>query len=296
MASRILKETINQQVVKASYAVRGEIVLEAGRLAKLLENKNHGLPFKEIINCNIGNPQQLKQKPLTFNRDVLSLMLNPELQTRCKFPSDVIARANKYLATVPSMGAYTDSQGISAVRDEIVQFLLKRDGVSADPNNIFLTNGASEGVRFCLNTGINDGMLAPIPQYPLYSALSTLQSTTLVPYELDESRNWECSISSVKASLQKANSENVCVRSMVVINPGNPTGQVMTTDSMEAVVDLCKKESICLMADEVYQENIWKSGAKFVSFRKVAAGMKAFEGTNPLQMVSFHSVSKVTFK
>jgi alanine transaminase len=46
------------------------------------------------------------------------------------------------------------------------------------------------------------------------------------------------------------------------------------------------------MADEVYQENIWKNGAKFVSFRKVAKDMNAFDGDNGLQMISFHSVSK----
>ena len=48
------------------------------------------------------------------------------------------------------------------------------------------------------------------------------------------------------------------------------------------------------MADEVYQENIYKDGAKFVSFRKVALDLNAFEGETPLQLVSFHSISKGT--
>ena len=36
-------------------------------------------PFESIIKCNIGNPQALKQKPLSFIRDVLSIMVNPSL-------------------------------------------------------------------------------------------------------------------------------------------------------------------------------------------------------------------------
>jgi aspartate/methionine/tyrosine aminotransferase len=48
---------------------------------------------------------------------------------------------------------------------------------------------------------------------------------------------------------------------------------------MRDIVNLCREEQICLMADEVYQENIWKEGAKFTSFRKVAFDMNAFEGT-----------------
>jgi aspartate/methionine/tyrosine aminotransferase len=47
------------------------------------------------------------------------------------------------------------------------------------------------------------------------------------------------------------------------------------------------------MADEVYQENIYKKDAKFVSFRKIAYEMGAFDGPNSLQLVSFHSISKV---
>ena len=55
-------------------------------------------------------------------------------------------------------------------------------------------------------------------------------------------------------------------------------------------------KGICLMADEVYQENIWKEGSKFVSFRKVAKDMNAFDEKGDgggLQLISFHSVSKV---
>lgn len=47
------------------------------------------------------------------------------------------------------------------------------------------------------------------------------------------------------------------------------------------------------MADEVYQENIWRKNTKFVSFRKVAKDMNAFDGPSGLQLISFHSISKV---
>ena len=55
------------------------------------------LPFDKIISCNIGNPQALEQKNLSFIRDVLSLVINPNLKLRAAFPADVIERAEKYL-------------------------------------------------------------------------------------------------------------------------------------------------------------------------------------------------------
>jgi aspartate/methionine/tyrosine aminotransferase len=48
------------------------------------------------------------------------------------------------------MGAYTsNSKGHQTIRKEIANYISKRDGVEANPNNIFMTNGASEGVRIC---------------------------------------------------------------------------------------------------------------------------------------------------
>ena len=65
-------------------------------------------------------------------------------------------------------GAYTgNSKGWNYVRRSVADFINRRDGVSdSDEEKIYLTNGASEGVRICFNALIrnnNDGILIPIP-------------------------------------------------------------------------------------------------------------------------------------
>jgi alanine transaminase len=298
--AKIDESTINPLVKAASYAVRGKIVTRAAQLSERLKNSND-LPFKKIISCNIGNPHALNQKPITFLRDVLSLVINPSLKDKINLPSDVIHRAERYLANIPGLGAYSESQGLQSVRDDIAVYLKRRDGFEGNPANIFLTNGASEGVRLCMQTiirdptdGYRDGILTPIPQYPLYSALTTLLEGTLVPYYLDESRGWSCSVNALQGSLDKAKIDGITTRCLVVINPGNPTGQILSEGNMREIVEFCVKEGICLMADEVYQENVWKKNTKFVSFRKVAHDMGLSPDSNDLQMVSFHSISKVS--
>ena len=79
-----------------SYAVRGPIVSKSMELQSELK-KGTRLPFSEIIACNIGNPQALRQKNLSFIRDVLSIVVNPDLISRATFQTDVIQRAQKYL-------------------------------------------------------------------------------------------------------------------------------------------------------------------------------------------------------
>lgn len=64
----------------------------------------------------------------------------------------------------------------------------------------------------------------PIPQYPLYSALLTLDGGTMVKYYLKEDRNWGISPEDIQQRIMSAKDLGINVRGMVVINPGNPTG------------------------------------------------------------------------
>jgi alanine transaminase len=90
------------------------------------------------------------------------------------------------------IGAYTaNSKGHAQVRQAVANYIEQRDGseVHATWNNIYLTNGASEGVRTCFKMLIRskqDGIMVPIPQYPLYSALLTLDGGTMIKYFLQE--------------------------------------------------------------------------------------------------------------
>lgn len=290
---------MNSHVLTAQYAVRGPVLLAASELEQKLKVDKSSVPFKRVLKCNIGNPQSLNQKPLSFIRDVLSITLNPSLRDRASFPQDVIDRANRYLSEIGSVGAYMESQGITSVRQEVADFLTRRDGYPGDANNIFLTDGASAGVKYLLNTlirdpasGHKDAILAPIPQYPLYSGSTALYNGTLHPYYLNESTGWSCTTADLDLSLSSALSAGLTPRALVVINPGNPTGQLLSESTVRGIAEWCRRNSIVLMADEVYQENIWKQGGKFSSFRKAAFDLNLFSGPDPLQLVSFHSISK----
>jgi alanine transaminase len=77
---------------------------------------------------------------------------------------------------------------------------------------------------------------------------------------------------------------------LVVINPGNPTGQVLAEGNQREIVEFCKKEGLVLLADEVYQENVYVPDKEFHSFKKVSRSMGY--GEKDISVVSFQSVSK----
>ena len=87
-----------------------------------------------------------------------------------------------------------------------------------------------------------------------------------------------------------AKTKGINPRAIVVINPGNPTGQCLEVENMKEIIKFCHKENLILIADEVYQENIYIEGKKFTSFRKVLFDMG--EEYNDVQLFSCHSISK----
>jgi len=290
---QITLDDLSDSVRAAQYAVRGELVIKAENYKNRLLAGDKSLPFDKLSFCNIGNPHELGQKPVTFFRQVIALAHYPDLMTNpitaAAFPPDAIARAQKYLGSMSSTGAYSHSKGIKVFRDEVAQFIKRRDGYEVDAENLFLTNGASSAVSLVLQMLIKnkgDAVLTPIPQYPLYSATLQLLQGELTGYYLDESNGWTLTVNELETRYNEAVAKGHNPKAITIINPGNPTGQCLKYDTIKDIVKWSEGKNLVILADEVYQENIY-STTPFVSFFKVANDIKS---TVPI--VSFHSASK----
>ncbi|KAI8979833.1 pyridoxal phosphate-dependent transferase [Mycotypha africana] len=294
-------DTMHPLIKNAEYAVRGALPIRAEAISQQLKKDPSSMKFDRVVFCNIGNPQQLNQKPISFFRQVASLCDNPELlkaENRSivskLYPADAIARAELLIKHVGSVGAYSHSKGIPHIRENVAKFIEERDGYPADPDNIFLTQGASEGVQRViqmLTQNANSGIMIPIPQYPLYSATLSMVNAAPVPYYLNESKGWGLDIESLQKSVDEARAKGVDVRALAIINPGNPTGQCLTEENIRDIIRFCHRERIVLLADEVYQTNIYQPETRpFHSFKKVLMSMGSEFADQ--ELFSFHSTSK----
>ncbi|KAG0231842.1 hypothetical protein BGW42_008591 [Actinomortierella wolfii] len=301
LAPKVLHvNNMNPQVRRAEYAVRGELAIRAESLrAELAQGVQK--PFSRVVNCNIGNPQSLNQKPITFFRQVASLVEYPDLlkdenaETVSKlYAPDAVERAKLLLKHIGSVGSYSHSQGVAHIRENVAKYIEERDGYPADPNMIFLTQGASAGVQLTLQMiaeNPNVGIMIPIPQYPLYTATLSVLHAKAVPYYLDEAKEWGLTLEELQRSYDEAAKNGVDTRALVIINPGNPTGQCLEESNMREIIEFCHKNRVILLADEVYQTNIYRPNDRpFHSFKKVLKSMgPQYEG---FELISFHSVSK----
>lgn len=298
MADKVLTmDSINPNIVKMEYAVRGPIVARATELEKELAN-GANKPFTSVMKANIGDCHATGQTPITFIRQVLSVCAYLEMLETCNFPQDVKDRAKRLLGGCKggSIGSYSASPGIDVIREDIAKYISERDGIPSKPEDIMLCTGASDGIKTILAMLMTGklgkeraGILIPVPQYPLYSATLTEFNAYPIPYYLDEENHWGLDVKELKRALNEAKS-NCVPRAICVINPGNPTGQVLTRQNIEDVIKFAKQEKLMVLADEVYQHNIWGEGCKFFSFKKVLSEMGP--DYNTMELASFMSASK----
>lgn len=286
---------LNRNVVDAQYAVRGALALRAEQLREQLHKDPGSLPFKYVINANIGNPQQLDQAPITFYRQVLSLVQYPKLieSPPSYIKPDAVRRAKFLLDHIGSVGAYSASNGVDVIRESVARFIEERDGYPADPDCIYLTAGASTGVanliRLVARPG--NGVLIPIPQYPLYSASLSLEGAVAIHYHLSEKDNWTLHHDYLERRINEAAAEGIKPTMLCVINPGNPTGSVMPDEDIENILKIAHEHDLVVLADEVYQANIFEG--KFHSFKKIRQRLVSQDPKyNSIQLASVHSTSK----
>lgn len=305
MGSKKLEIEVNKNILEMEYAVRGPIPQRA------LELSNQGV---QTIPCNIGNPQALGQAPMSYYRQILSLVEDSSLIQREKklkalvaknptltsifegvvfHPDDILKKAESFLSqSSKGTGAYTESNGPQFIRESVAKFIDQRDQsisssyTPSNPNQIYITNGASEGVKYIIDILISkksDGIMIPIPQYPLYSATICKAGGTQINYYPDEDQDWLINKEILETSYNKAIADGVTVKAIAVINPGNPTGAILDKQTVDDVINFAQEHNIAIIADEVYQENVY--GADFISFASML-------GEREVPLFSFHSVSK----
>ncbi|KAF4658514.1 hypothetical protein FOZ61_005545 [Perkinsus olseni] len=292
-------ESMNQNIRKAEYAVRGAVVAKAAEMRKRIADGDKTVPFDRTIPCNIGNPQVVGQKPITYYRQVAAICTYPALMESSEFPEDVKAAAKYYLdgSNGVGTGGYTMSPGLPCIRKQVAAYIERRDGYPCDTEKLFLTTGASEGIKRVIDMVIAkpgvDGVLLPCPQYPLYSCALTMNGGRYDYYYLKEENGWSVSQEELQTSYDRAIGEGINLKAIAVINPGNPCGSVLSQEDIHGIITFARDHGLLIMADEVYQENIYTE-RKFFSFKRI---LRDLQKENPgkfdqVQLVSFHSTSK----
>mmetsp|Transcript_15153 Transcript_15153/g.34515 ORF Transcript_15153/g.34515 Transcript_15153/m.34515 type:complete len:501 (+) Transcript_15153:47-1549(+) len=288
----------SKQVDAVRFAVRGAIDRKVASLQRELSTAGSSKPYSSLILGHLSNPQAGGREPITYFRQVLALCNLPKEagvdhpNVSKIFPADVVSRAREVQMAcgASGTGAYTHSQGLPSVRAEIAAFLAARDGHPASAETIYLVNSTSDGAHLILTMLVDsedDVVLLPAPGYPGWESLVHLLGGTVLPFALSRG-TWRVDVGEMERSMAAARMAGKRIRAVMLTNPSNPSGTVMSADELVSVAKLCAAEDVCLLVDEVYQEQVYATSKSFVSAKKAVLDA----GISNLRLFSFHSASK----
>lgn len=146
--------------------------------------------------------------------------------------------------------SYAPSGGVGEFV-EAVQAYYKRIGVDLKKSEILPTTGGSEALQLTMACLLDDGdeIVIPEPFYPNYHTSITLAGATIHPVPTDPKRGY---FYADRAAFEAAINEKT--RAIMITNPGNPTGAVLTQDELKLMLDIAKEHDLYIVCDEVYRE------------------------------------------
>ena len=226
------------------YDVRGPIV----DAARQMEEEG-----QKIIKLNIGN-----MAPFGFD------------------PPDEVVQ--DMIRNLPESAGYSDSKGIFAARKAVMHYTQQQGIAGVTLEDIYLGNGASELIVMATNALLNDGdeLLLPAPDYPLWTAATSLAGGVPVHYLCDEANGWMPDLADMRARITPR------TRGIVVINPNNPTGALYSDELLKGIVQLAREHDLVLLVDEVYDKVLY-DGAKHTAMASLSTDVLT---------LTFNSLSK----
>ncbi len=182
------------------------------------------------------------------------------------------------IRNLPASAGYSDSKGIFAGRKAVMHETQKQGIKGVTLDDIYLGNGASELIAMATNALLDDGdeLLLPAPDYPLWTASTSLSGGTPVHYLCDENNGWMPDPEDIRARITPK------TKAIVVINPNNPTGALYSDDLLKKIVDIARQHGLVILADEVYDKVLY-DGVKHTAIASLSTDVLT---------LTFNSLSK----
>lgn len=150
---------------------------------------------------------------------------------------------------------YTSNSGLMELRQEICNYIKRKQGVTYDPKQeVLITVGGSEAIDIGLRAVVNPGdeVLIPQPSFVSYEPCAIMAGATPVIIELKAENEFRLTAEELENAITDK------TKILVLPFPNNPTGAIMEREDLEAIAEVIRKHDILVMSDEIYAELTYK--------------------------------------
>jgi len=143
---------------------------------------------------------------------------------------------------------YSPLAGENGLRQEIASHAMDLYGGDIKKENIAVLPGAQAALfsAFLCLAERGDEVIVLEPTYATYPAVIQASGAKIVTVKLDEKTGYQLKVSDIKRAITSK------TKAILINSPSNPSGAVFKQDTLNALADLCKRERIWLVTDEVY--------------------------------------------
>ena len=170
----------------------------------------------------------------------------PDIETPQAFFEAVRNFQNPVLAYAASPG---EADLLAAVRN-----YYEGIGASLEEGDVLATTGGSEALQMVLSCVLDEGdeILIPEPFYPNYNTFISITGGVIRPIPTTPEEGFHYAD---RERIEPLINERT--RAILITNPGNPTGTVLTREEMRLMADIAKEHELFLISDEVYREFVY---------------------------------------
>lgn len=221
------------------------------------------------MEMNELNPDVLSVKPSALRKFDHEISADPEIVKLTLGEPDFNVPEHIKQAAIDSINAdqshYPYYWGIQELRDAASTYYREKFGYQYSADQIVCTVGATEGLAATFKTLFQpgDGILIPMPAYPVYKAIAGINH--LVPIMVDASETG-CVLTPEQVKDAIAAHPDVPIKGVVITDPSNPTGVVYSEEQLAALVPVFRDNHIWIISDEIYGELTY--GVKHYSLSK----------------------------
>ena len=150
---------------------------------------------------------------------------------------------------------YTSNAGLKELKEEVANYLKRKQGVSYDPKDeVLITVGGSEAIDGALRAMLNPGdeVLIPQPSFVSYEPCTILADGVPVIIELKAENEFRLTAQELEEAITDK------TKILVLPFPNNPTGAIMEKEDLEAIAEVVIKNDIYVISDEIYSELTYK--------------------------------------
>ncbi len=164
---------------------------------------------------------------------------------------------------------YTPSSGLLPLRKAICEKFKKDNGLSFEPSQIIVSNGAKHSIFNACYAVLEEGdeVIIPAPYWLTYPEVVKVCGATPVYIDCKKENKFKFTAEDLKAAITPK------TKMLIFNSPSNPTGAVYSEEEVRAIAKVCEEKEIFVLADEIY-EKLCYNGVKAFSIAKCSDKMK----------------------